>query len=151
MVSPCIDSDQKHHSPQKVFESKHFLPPTNIQLFVKTLAGKTITLDVETTDSIETVKRKIQDKDGVPHDQQRLVVAGKNLQDGSVLDNYNVQSGSIIHLTLNLRGGDSEDNNDLNYNYNPQSASPKYYATAPMGDSTSSGPTMSVGFGYFGR
>jgi ubiquitin C len=75
-----------------------------MQVFVKNLIGRTITVDLEPTDTIRQLKDKIEQREAIPHDQQRLIFAGKGLEDNRCVSDYNIQSNSTVHMVLRLRG-----------------------------------------------
>lgn len=91
----------------------------SLQLHIKTLVGKTITIDAYQDDSIADIKQYVQNNEGIPPDQQRLIFAGIQLEDYYPLSYYNIMSGSTIHLVLRLRGGMYHETSGKNGNYEP--------------------------------
>ena len=102
--------------------SLHFRLNGPCQIFVKTLTGKTITLEVEPSDSVEDVKAKIQDKEGIPPDQQRLTFSGKNLEEGQTMSECKIQNGSLLEL---CDGAIINNNGERNDNIQAQSSKRK--------------------------
>lgn len=95
----------KTSSPAFGLNSALSMPRGGMQLFVRTMTGKTVSIEVEEGESIEDVKAKISEKEGIPPEQQRLIFGGQQLQDAKTLEDYDVGDDATLHLVLRLRGG----------------------------------------------
>ena len=108
---------------QETTENESIVHPQQLQIFVKSLTGINTSLNVQTSDTIKSIKAKIEDKEGIPLEQQSLGFSGKNLENSSTLSDYNIQEGSILYLSLKLRGV-SENANPKQHNF-PKKGKPK--------------------------
>jgi len=103
--APSLVSGRSTTATRTALQSALSIHRGGMQLFVKTLTGKTVSIEVEEGESIEDVKAKIAEKEGIPPEQQRLIFGGQQLQDSKTLDDYDVGDDATLHLVLRLRGG----------------------------------------------
>lgn len=74
-----------------------------MQIFIKTITGRTVVLDADPSDIVRRIKEKLLEKDGIPIDSQRLIFSGKHLENDHPLSDYGIQTESTLHLVLYLR------------------------------------------------
>ena len=105
LVVACGAITPRGRAPSSGLAALRRIPRGGQQLFVKTLSGKTVSIECEESDKIEDVKAKIEEKEGVPVDQQRLIFAGKQLDGQKTLQECGINEGDSLSMVLRLRGG----------------------------------------------